>query len=121
MLKAIHAQESCEAARRKAEDVIAKLRAMRLAKAAELVEAAIGETLAYYAFPEEHWRRIRTTDEIDKGNLRRRGLGDRIGLASRGTAKSHAREAKLPLDLGPGGAMMVRHGRPRGEEQGSRM
>src|SRR6516225_6337239 len=62
MLKAIHAQESCEAARRKAEEVIAKLRAMRLAKAAELVEAAIGETLAYYAFPEEHWRRIRTNN-----------------------------------------------------------
>ena len=49
------------------------------AKAAELVEAAIGETLAYYAFPEEHWRRIRTTDEIDKGNLHCRGLG--IGSA----------------------------------------
>jgi hypothetical protein len=29
MLKAIHAQESCEAARRKAAEVIAKLRAMR--------------------------------------------------------------------------------------------
>ena len=24
------------------------------------------ETLTYYAFPEDHWRRIRTTDEIDK-------------------------------------------------------
>jgi transposase-like protein len=30
------------------------------------VEGAVEETLAYYAFPEEHWRRIRTTDEIDK-------------------------------------------------------
>jgi len=66
MLKAIHAQESCEAARRKAEEVIAKLRAMRLAKAAELVEAAIGETLAYYAFPEEHWRRIRTNNPLER-------------------------------------------------------
>jgi transposase-like protein len=26
----------------------------------------VEETLTYYAFPEEHWRRIRTTDEIDK-------------------------------------------------------
>ena len=66
MLKAIHAQESCEAARRKAAEVIAKLRAMRLAKAAELVEAAIGETLAYYAFPEEHWRRIRTNNPLER-------------------------------------------------------
>jgi transposase-like protein len=66
MLKAIHAQESCEAARHKAEEVIAKLRAMRLAKAAELVEAAIGETLAYYAFPEEPWRRIRTNNPLER-------------------------------------------------------
>src|SRR5215467_15901533 len=66
MPKAIHAQESGEAARRKAEEVIAKLRAMRLAKAAELVEAAIGETLAYYAFPEEHWRRIRTNNPFER-------------------------------------------------------
>jgi hypothetical protein len=31
-----------------------------------LTEAGIEETLTYYAFPEEHWRRIRTTDVIDK-------------------------------------------------------
>jgi putative transposase len=37
-----------------------------LTKAAELVEAAAEETLTYYAFPEEHWRRIRTTDVFDK-------------------------------------------------------
>ena len=30
------------------------------------METAVDETRAYYAFPEEHWRRIRTTDEIDK-------------------------------------------------------
>jgi putative transposase len=46
--------------------VIEKLRVLRLTTAAELVETAVEETLAYYAFPEEHWRRIRTTDEIDK-------------------------------------------------------
>ena len=61
MLKAIHAQESLEAARRKATEVVARLCELRLAKAAELVETAVPETLAYYAFPEEHWRRIRPT------------------------------------------------------------
>ena len=66
MLKAIHAQENREAARRKADEVIAKLKAMRLVKAAELVEGAIDETLAYYAFPEEHWRRIRTNNPLDR-------------------------------------------------------
>jgi len=38
--------------------VIEKLRVLRLTNAAELVETAFEETLAYYAFPQEHWRRI---------------------------------------------------------------
>jgi len=29
---------------------------MRLAKAAEIVENAIDETLSYYSLPAEHWR-----------------------------------------------------------------
>lgn len=66
MLKAIHAQESRQTARQKADEVIAKLRAMRLGKAAELVEHAVDETLAYYAFPEEHWRRIRTNNPLER-------------------------------------------------------
>jgi putative transposase len=66
MLKAIHAGEDIAAARQKAVQVIEKLRGLRLTKAAELVDTAVEETLAYYAFLEEHWRRIRTTDEMDK-------------------------------------------------------
>src|SRR5262245_28345205 len=66
MLKAIHASEDVVAAREKAVRVIEKLHGFRLTKAAELAEAGIAETLTYYAFPEEHWRRIRTTDVIDK-------------------------------------------------------
>src|SRR6516162_8529186 len=41
-----------------------KLRGLRLSRAAELVEMAVEETLAYYAFPEEHWRRIRTNNPL---------------------------------------------------------
>ena len=51
MLKAIHAQEDAEAAKQKARLVIEKLRAMKLAKAAEIVENGIGETLSYYSLP----------------------------------------------------------------------
>ena len=54
MLKAIHASEDIVAAREKAVRVIEKLRGFRLTRAAELVEAAIEETLSYYTFPEEH-------------------------------------------------------------------
>jgi putative transposase len=66
MLKAMHASEDVVAAREKAIRVIEKLRALRLIRAAELVEAAVEETLTYYAFPEEHWRRIRTNNPLER-------------------------------------------------------
>jgi transposase-like protein len=66
MLKAIHAQEDREAALKKADDVVAKLRAQKLGKAAECVEAGVEETLRYMAFPREHWRRIRTNNPLER-------------------------------------------------------
>jgi transposase-like protein len=66
MLKAIHAAEDVVAAREKARQVGAKLRAQRLTRAAELVEAQVEETFGYYAFPEEHWRRIRTNNPLER-------------------------------------------------------
>ncbi|MDH4338739.1 MAG: IS256 family transposase [Candidatus Krumholzibacteria bacterium] len=66
MLKAIHAAEDVQAAREKARQVVVKLRDHRLTKAAELVESGIEETLAYYGFPEEHWRRIRTNNPLER-------------------------------------------------------
>lgn len=66
MLKAIHASESRATAQKKALEVIARLREMRLARAAEIAERGVEETLAYYAFPEEHWRRIRTNNPLER-------------------------------------------------------
>jgi len=66
MLKAIHAGEDIAAARETAIRVIEKLRGLRLNRAAELAEAAVEETLTYYAFPEEHWRRIRTNNPLER-------------------------------------------------------
>jgi transposase-like protein len=66
MLKAIHAGEDIVAARQKAVQVIEKMRGLRLATAAELVATAVEETLAYYGFPEEHWRRIRTNNPLER-------------------------------------------------------
>ena len=66
MLKAIHAGEDIMAAWQKPDQVIEKLRALRLIKAAELVEAAVEETLTYYAFPEEHWQRVRTNNPLER-------------------------------------------------------
>ncbi len=66
MLKAIHAQEDAQAAKEKARQVIDKLRTMRLARAAEIVEAGIEETLSYYAMPAEHWRCLRTNNPLER-------------------------------------------------------
>lgn len=66
MLKAIHAQESIEEARRKRDMVVRKLREMKLPKAAELVENGTEETLTYYSFPVEHWKRIRTNNGLER-------------------------------------------------------
>ena len=57
MLKAIHAQEDLDAARTKVTQIADKLLVMKLGKAAELVRSGAQETLAYYGFPNEHWRR----------------------------------------------------------------
>jgi len=66
MLKAIHAQEDRRSAEDKVREVIVKLRAMRLTKAAELVEAKAHETLTYFAFPSNHWRQVRTNNPLER-------------------------------------------------------
>ena len=74
MLKAIHAQESREAAREKVKAVVAKLKELKLKEAARKVEEGVEETLTYFNFPSEHWTRIRTNDAIERLNreIRRR-------------------------------------------------
>ena len=74
MLKAVHAQEDKEAARRKSAEVVSKLRAQRLEKAARIVESGCDETLSYYDFPVAHWRHIRTNNPLERLNreIRRR-------------------------------------------------
>jgi transposase-like protein len=66
MLKAIHAQEDRKAAAAKAKEVVARLRAMKLKSAAELVEQKAAETLTYYAYPSTHWRQIRTNNPLER-------------------------------------------------------
>lgn len=74
MLKAIHAQEDRPAAEEKARAVAAKLREMKLPRAALMVEEGTVETLSYYAFPREHWRCLRTNNPMERLNreVRRR-------------------------------------------------
>ncbi len=67
MLKAIHAQENWKAAVGKMAAVIADLRAMKLAKAAELLEQSRHETLSYYGFLDSHWIKLRTNNRSVSG------------------------------------------------------
>ena len=66
MLKAIHAQEDGQAAREKAKAVEAKLKKMKLRKAAKLVAEGATETLAYMSYPREHWRQLRTNNPLER-------------------------------------------------------
>jgi len=66
MLKAIHAQENREAAEAKATDVVSKLKAMKLRAAAELVEHAIHETLTFFAYPPQHWLKLKTNNPMER-------------------------------------------------------
>ena len=74
MLKAIHAQESKEAARQKAAQVAEELRKMKLSAAAKKVDDSIEETLTFMDFPSQHWTRIRTNNTLERLNreIRRR-------------------------------------------------
>lgn len=66
MLKAIHAQEDRGEAQRKAQAVAERLEQMKLRDAAKLVREQIVETLAYYEFPREHWRQLRTNNPLER-------------------------------------------------------
>jgi len=66
MLKAIHAQEDITGARKKAQEVIEKLKELKLKQAAEIVQSGIEETLSYMNFPQEHWTRLRTNNPLER-------------------------------------------------------
>jgi transposase-like protein len=66
MLKGIYAQDNRHEALAKAQSVACKLEAMRLSKAAGIVRGGVEDTLAFYAFPREHWLRIRTNNMLER-------------------------------------------------------
>lgn len=68
MLKAIHAQESKEAAHEKAHQVAEKLKEIKFGSAAKKLQDGIEETLTYMGFPIQHWTRIRTNNTIERLN-----------------------------------------------------
>lgn len=68
MLKATHAQEDRESARRKAEVVAGKLRALRLDWVARIDAEGCEETFTSYDFPSAHGRYLRTNNPLERLN-----------------------------------------------------
>ena len=66
MLTAIHAQESAATALEKGEAVAKRLNEMKLKAAAQTLRAGLEETLTFYRFPREHWRKLRTNNPMER-------------------------------------------------------
>ena len=66
MLKAIHVQKCRDAAQRKAQDVIERLKTMNLRTAEALVDSAVNETFTFYAYPPQHWLKIKTNNPMER-------------------------------------------------------
>src|SRR3954452_19184157 len=62
----LDAEESRDAADKKARAIVDDLRASKMNTAADLVERSVHETLTYYAFPDIHWHKIRTNNPLER-------------------------------------------------------
>ena len=50
----------------KAADIVDKLKAIKLKTAAEFVENSIHETFVFYAYPPQHWLKLKTNNPIER-------------------------------------------------------
>ena len=100
--------------------MIKKLRTLRLTKAAELVESAVEETLTYYTFPEEHWRRIRTNNPLERilREIRRRTRV--VGAFPDGQSALNLAAARLRHIAGTAWSTNARGSRSSAAENGQR-
>lgn len=64
-LKAIHAQETAEEARVKAQRLISKYK-KQLPGAVAILEAGLEDTLSFYVYPSKHRTRIRTNNPLER-------------------------------------------------------
>lgn len=79
MFKAVHAQESREAAEAKAAEVANSLESMKLGAAAKGVRVGCAKTLAYTDFPMQHWARIRKNNASERLNRKTRRRTRAVG------------------------------------------
>ena len=78
-LREIFNADSREQARGRVGEVIARLRGPA-AKVAELLEAAEDDLLAFYAFPQPHWSKLRSTNPLERVNREIGRRTDVVGI-----------------------------------------
>lgn len=79
LVRGIFEQPDSEAVWRMHAEVVEKLED-KFGKAAELLEEAGPEVLAFTAFPKEHWRRIWSNNPLERLNKELRRRGDVVGI-----------------------------------------
>jgi transposase-like protein len=79
IIRSIFTAPDGEQARRRLRDAVAQLE-RRLPKIAALLEEAEPDVLAFYAFPAEHWPKIRSTNPLERFNREIARRTDVVGI-----------------------------------------
>jgi putative transposase len=79
IIRSIFTAENAEQARQRLRDAVEQLE-RRLPKIAALLEEAETDVLAFYAFPAEHWSKLRSTNPLERFNREIGRRTDVVGI-----------------------------------------
>lgn len=79
LVRSIFEAPDAEAARTRLREVVQKLES-RFPRAARVLEEAEADALAFMTFPREHWRRLHSTNLLERLNRELKRRGDVVGI-----------------------------------------